>query len=79
MIEAGRKSGAAATVGSSMAGFAVAGACEAAGKASVSAFAAVATSWRAWADAAERGAADYSRSDLGSEGLLRAAGVDLVV
>ncbi len=78
LIESGRKSGAAAAVGSGMAGFAVAGACEAAGEASLAAFSAVAKSWRAWADAAVSGAADYSRSDLGGEILLRSAGAGLV-
>jgi hypothetical protein len=79
LIESGRKSGAAAGVSSRMAGFAVAGACEAAGEASVAAFSGVAKSWRAWSGAADRGAAEYERADLGSETLLRAAGVDLVV
>ena len=79
LIETGRKTGAAAKVGSGMAGFAVAGACEAAGDASRTAFSAVATSWRAWSGAAARGAADYSRSDLGGETLIRGAGADLAV
>lgn len=79
LIESGRKSGAAATVGSGLAGFAVAGACTSAGEASGAAFTAVAKSWRAWSDAADRGAVDYSRSDTGGEILIRAAGADLVV
>ena len=79
LIESGRKSGAAATVGSGMAGFAVAGACEAAAEASGTAFTGVAKSWRAWSDAAASGATDYSRSDLGSQTLIRGAGADLVV
>lgn len=79
LIEAGRKSGAAATVGSSLAGFAVAGACVAAAEASGSAFSAVATSWRAWADAAAGSATDYDLSDLGGSTLISSAGADLVV
>jgi hypothetical protein len=79
LIESGRKSGAAATVGSSLAGFAVVGACSSAAEASLSAFTAVAKSWRAWSVAADRGASDYSRSDLGGESLIRGAGADLVV
>ena len=79
LIESGRKSGAAATVGSGMAGFAVAGACAAAAEASGAAFTGVAASWRAWSAAAASGATDYSRSDLGGETLIRTAGANLVV
>jgi hypothetical protein len=78
-IESGRKSGAAAQVSSGLAGFAVAGACETAGEASVAAFTGVAKSWRAWSGAAAGGAAEYSRSDAGGETLIRGAGAELVV
>ncbi|OLF14204.1 hypothetical protein BLA60_03420 [Actinophytocola xinjiangensis] len=72
-IESGRRTGAAAGVGSGMAGFTVAGACEAAGTASESAFSGVARSWQAWADAAASGATAYTRSDESGESLLRGA------
>ena len=78
-IESERKSGAAARVNTGMAGFAVAGACESAKEASVAAFTAVAKSWRAWSGAAAGGAADYERSDAGSETMIRTAGAELVV
>lgn len=78
-LESGRKSGAAAAVSSGMAGFAVAGACEAAGEASAAAFSGVATSWRAWSGAADRGAADYSQVDADSKTVIRGAGAELVV
>ena len=78
-IESGRKTGAAAGVSSGMAGFAVAGACEAAGEASTAAFSGVAKSWRAWSGAAASGAADYTRVDADSATVIRSAGADLVV
>ena len=78
-IESGRKSGAGAGVSSGMAGFAVAGACETAGEASVAAFSGVARSWRAWSAAAASGAAGYTRSDESGESMIRGAGTELVV
>lgn len=79
-LESGRKSGAAATVASGMTGFAVAGACEAAGQASVAAFTGVAKSWRAWSEAAASGAAEYTRADTGGEDAMRGvAGAELAV
>lgn len=78
-IESGRKTGAAAGVGSGLAGFAVAGACESAGELSGTAFTGIAKSWRAWSSAADRGAVDYDAVDAGASTLIRAAGADLVV
>jgi hypothetical protein len=78
-IESGRKSDAAAAVSSGMAGFAVVGACESAGKASGEAFSGVAKSWRAWSEAAAGGAAAYQQLDAGNESLIRRAGSGVVV
>lgn len=78
-IESGRKSDAAGGVSSGMAGFAVVGACESAGKASGEGFSGVAKSWRAWSDAAAGGAVLYEQTDASNESVIRRAGSDVVV
>lgn len=78
-IESGRKSDAAGEVSAGMAGFAVARACESAGKTSGAAFSGVAKSWRAWSGAAADGATGYEQVEASNESVIRRAGADLVV
>jgi hypothetical protein len=78
-LESGRKADAADGVSTGLSGFAVAGACAAASEASGAAFAAVATSWRAWSRAAAGGATDYEQVDTDNEAVVRTAGADVAV
>jgi hypothetical protein len=78
-IQSGRRSDAAAWVGSGMTGFAVVQACESASKASGRAFSGVAKSWRAWSDAATGSAARYEQVDASNESVIRGAGSGVVV
>lgn len=78
-LGSGWKSDAAGGVSSGLAGFAVVRACESVSEKSGTAFEGVATSWRAWSEAAAAGAASYEQRDASNESVIRAAGSDVVV